>query len=167
MPKPLLQVDLLARFSYNPETGEIRQRAHSNRAGRKIKERRAGHVGTGGYIRLYVDRSQYYAHQIIWCMQTGIWPDREIDHRDRNSGNNKWANLRLATKSQNKANSLVRNPLNARGIRLTKEGRFLARIKVNQKRFSLGTFETLDEAKSAYRSAAEIHFGEFAYQESA
>jgi hypothetical protein len=96
-------------------------------------------------------------------MQTGSWPRIEIDHKDRNPQNNRWDNLREATRSQNKANTgkraHSRQPLKgayARG------NRWKAYISIDSRRRYLGSFATAEEAHYAYVTAARVAFGDFA-----
>lgn len=85
---------------------------------------------------------------------TGIDPGKYVDHIDRNPFNNRWDNLREATRVQNR-----RNCNNIRGRELPKGvhrhgNRFRARIVVNRKHTHLGLFGTPEEAHAAYVEAA-------------
>ena len=42
----------------------------------------------------------------LWV--TGEWPEAEIDHKNRDKSDNRWANLREARRPENIANSVVR-----------------------------------------------------------
>lgn len=86
-----------------------------------------------------------------------------VDHRNRNGLDNTRENLRLATQSQNLANSNTRRT-NSTGLKgVTRLGnRFFSRITVNGKYFHLGSFGTPEEAHNAYVAAAKEHHGEFA-----
>lgn len=86
-----------------------------------------------------------------------------IDHKDRNGLNNTKSNLRLATKSQNAANSKVRrdNISGFRGVSpLGKRWRSV--IQVNGRRLHLGCYTTAIDAAIAYDLAAIRFFEEFA-----
>jgi|SRR6266851_5489738 len=90
------------RFSYNRKTGILTWKispSNNVKAGSPISS-----VGRLGYIRVSINNKRYLAHRIIWLWVTGKWPKYEIDHRDQNSANNKWKNLRQATPSQNHQN---------------------------------------------------------------
>ena len=93
----------------------------------------------------------------------GRWPDPEADHIDGDRTNNRWSNLREADKSQNKYNTGVRshNTTGARGVYQAKDGRFVARIKIGDKRVNLGSFATAEQASEAYEKAAKEAFGLF------
>lgn len=95
-----------------------------------------------------------------------ILPSKQLrDHRDRNKLNNQKSNLRLATKSQNGANSKLRNDsvTGYRGVSFyTRSGKWLATIKVNGKSKNLGYYGTPELAATAYNAAALKAFGEFA-----
>lgn len=78
--------------------------------------------------------------------------------------NDRWANLRLATRSQNFANQRAykSNRLGIKGVSIRKNGRFLAQIQVHGKKINLGYHDTAESASAAYFAAAKQHFGEYA-----
>jgi hypothetical protein len=90
--------------------------------------------------------------------------DKHVDHINGNGLDNRKANLRLATRSQNKHNAQRRvdNPSGYKGVRAYKDtGKFQARITSHGKQYHLGYFPTALEAFEAYKKAsAELH-GEF------
>ena len=61
-------------------------------AGKPIKCKRYD-----GYIVFRLDGFTYRAHRVIWLIQTGEWPAKDIDHKNVEEGNNVWSNLRAAT----------------------------------------------------------------------
>lgn len=156
---------------YEPETGHLfwRVRAASHFASVRIcnswntryAEKRAfTSVTDSGHLEGNIDARVYMAHRVIWKMVTGEEPPLLIDHEDRDPGNNRWKNFRVATKSQNNINSSLE-----RGVFFdAARGRYMAHIKKDQRRRFLGRFDTHAEALAA-RKAAELDlFGEFAPQ---
>jgi hypothetical protein len=107
----------------------------------------------------------YFSHRVIWLIQTGKWPDNEIDHIDMNSNNNKWNNLREASRSQNAANRKI-SPINTsgfKGVYLNKSKNYwYAQIRISGKLTHLGIFPSKEEAAKAYTDMAEKVFGEYA-----
>ena len=149
------QDELLRLFDYDPETGELRRRE-------------TGHVMRArtpkGYIQAGLNGKVIYAHRIIWKMMTGEEPPPEIDHVDCDSNNNRWSNIRGASRAQNSANrgANKNNSSGFKGVRLHQCGRWVSRITVDRKEIHLGLFDTPEEAHAAYKSAAARHCGEFA-----
>ena len=88
----------------------------------------------------------------------------EIDHRDGNALNNLIGNLRLATRSQNCANTMVinRTSTGRKGVSKSKYNTFVASIRHQGKDRYIGSFKTLEDAGNAYDRAAEAIHGEFA-----
>lgn len=87
-----------------------------------------------------------------------------VDHKDGDALNNRRSNLRLATHAQNMQNRRMHRQTQSgvKGVGVRPSGRFRAVIYHNKVRHHLGTFDTLEEAKEAYRLAALHYFGEFA-----
>lgn len=89
----------------------------------------------------------------------------DVDHKNRDTLNNRRANLRPCTRSQNCANQKLRstNSSGFKGVNWKKDQKaWCARISVGYKRIHLGYFLTSEEAAKAYDAAAVKHFGEFA-----
>lgn len=121
----------------------------------------AGGLNGEGYWEIKFRGRSYKAHRVAWLIMTGEWPPQQIDHRNLDRGDNRWRNLRLATKSQNTANCKSRSKF-GKGVDLQKNGRFRARLRKDGKEHHLGYFNTAEEAADAYRVAAIQAFGEFA-----
>ncbi|XNY05194.1 HNH endonuclease (plasmid) [Sinorhizobium meliloti] len=95
----------------------------------------------------------------------GEWPDRLIDHRNGDTGDNRLANLRAADRSQNGANSRVsRNKATGyKGAYLeARTGKWMAQISPKGKRLTIGRFDTAEAAHAAYMAKAREVFGDFA-----
>ena len=108
-----------------------------------------------GYIKIDISGFRFYAHQIIWLYLYGEWPEL-IDHKDGNGLNNDPSNLRIVTQIQNCANA------KRRGNGVEKHGRkYRVRLFVDGVRHTVGSFETLEEAESAYRKAHIAFHGEY------
>lgn len=88
---------------------------------------------------------------------------RDVDHRNGDRLDNRRANLRPATRSQNIANAGPRYGRRYKGVFLDRQsGRWKARITVRYRPINLGSFGDERDAARAYNDAALIHFGEFA-----
>lgn len=86
-----------------------------------------------------------------------------VDHRDGNTLNNRRCNLRAATYTQNAQNRKRRIDCTSgfKGVGRHGSG-WRARIVVDGRRHSLGTFPAPEEAAQAYDRFAVAHYGEFA-----
>ena len=148
------QQELKARLHYDPETGELRTLSNY---WRPTKPKR-------GYRAVAIAGKRYKAHRVIWKWMTGEEPVGDIDHVNGDKTDNRWANLRLATRSQNMANLPARKSrLLPKGVSLCKQtGRYQAQITIQGKSKKIGRFDTVEDAAAAYASAAREFFGEFA-----
>lgn len=87
------------------------------------------------------------------------------DHRNMNTLDNRRANLRVATYSQNRCNTPARadNKVGLKGVSLVRHsGRWRAVIGVDGRQMHLGVFDSPEEAARAYDAAASRLYGEFA-----
>jgi|SRR5215469_1495376 len=138
-------------FDYSPQTGKL---TWINRPARRIHIGDiAGFPDDQGRIKIGVSGKEYFAHRIVWVWMTGKWPDKEIDHINENPSDNRWENLREATPSQNHRNrgKQKNNTTGFKGVTFDKRrGKYIAGIKLNQKRYSAGNcFSTPEEAYEA------------------
>lgn len=156
---------------YNPETGVFRwlprpvNTREERRWNTRYANKTAGHKRKKtGYVTIYVHGRLYMAHQLAFLYMTGDFPKNQIDHKDGNTNNNKWNNLREATHAQNMQNRklLKSSTSGVSGVIWDKEKRrWRARISVNGKRIILGRFRDKSEAIKARRDAELKYFGEF------
>jgi hypothetical protein len=162
----LTQERLKQLLDYSPDTGLFYWRV--TRSGVKAG-RAAGHTTEAGYIRITIEGRRYLAHVLAVLFMTGEFPQGQVDHRDLNTGNNIWSNLRVTTQSLNCANCRPRstNKIGLKGV-VRKNGKakrtkpFVAQITVNQKTRCIGYFATPEEAHQAYLAEAHKAFGQFA-----
>jgi hypothetical protein len=121
----------------------------------------AGAVSRAGYRAISLDGRGYRAGRLAWFWMTGTWPKNDVDHKNLNPDDNRWDNLREATRSQNIANQ--RGPSGtATGIKgvYPYKDRYRARIKKDRKLYHLGVFDTPEAAHAAYVEAAKRLHGE-------
>jgi len=106
-----------------------------------------------GYWYLTINYQKYLAHRIAWKIMTGADPV-EIDHIDGNPGNNKWANLKDGTRSDNLRNVRLKstNTSGHHGVWFsTRQQKWIASI-------CIGSFDSKDEAVAA-RKKVEVFLG--------
>lgn len=131
--RPLPSVAAIRRaVAYEPKTGAFRWKQDRGpvRAGD-----RAGYLDCGGYLVIRISGADLKAHRVAWALMTGRWPRLALDHADGRRGNNRWANLRLATTAQNGANRQAANinklTRGARGVWLAPSGQWRARVSTS------------------------------------
>ena len=149
-------------FAYDQDTG-----AFTCLIGRQGKSAGAiaGSIDTSGYRRIAIDGKRYQAHRLAWLYVHGTWPKNDVDHVNGDRADNRIANLREATRSENIRNSRISssNTSGLKGVSWSKASkRWRSSINVNGKLHYLGLFDSADEAHDAYTEAAKKHHGEFA-----
>lgn len=150
-------------LSYNPATGLFSWRrtvGYRAQAGQL-----AGYHNVRGYWLIKVNGRHRPAHVLAWLYVHGEWPFQHIDHINCDRKDNRITNLRLATATQNQANSCRRkdNKSGVKGVHWNRRmGKWVSSIQCAGKRMRLGSFASLEDARLAYADAAKKHFGEFA-----
>lgn len=146
---------------YEPETGWFTWRVNSSTA--SAGERAGGGHGLG-YRSIGLDYKKYLEHRLAWLYMVGDWPRSEIDHINQVKSDNRWRNLREATRAENNANQpqsrKVRNSLGYTGVHVTGEW-YKASICIDSKTKYLGRFKTLAQARIARLLAEKKHRGSF------
>ena len=155
---------LRAVLKYEPDTGNLVWLVTTHGRGGLIQAGSIAGLVSKGRRYIGIDGRRYAAHRLAWVYMTGEWPG-EIDHKDCDPLNNKWSNLRVATRSQNNANKLRqrRNTSGYKGVWFRKNtGRWQCEIKCDGKKISLGCYDTPEEAAMIYNRKALEVFGEYA-----
>lgn len=153
--------EVVKMLTYDKDSGVF---TWANPPGPKIKKGRiAGGKNSDGYINIKFKLRNYKAHRLAWLYMEGYFPEDgiEIDHIDRDRSNNKWSNLRLASKACNIRNSKVHsdNTSGVTGVSLASDHKkWIARISVNSKMLYIGRYDTFNDAVVG-RYEKELEYG--------
>lgn len=154
-------------LDYEPETGVFVWKV--TRSFRAVAGAVAGsEYKATGYLRVQIDGTSYLAHQLAWLHYYGEWPSLDIDHINGEKADNRIANLREATPSQNGQNlrnAMGHNKSGLLGAHFDSASkRWRAVIYKNGRRYDLGSFDDNESAHAAYMEAKKaIHeYGEIA-----
>lgn len=143
------QQTLKSLLKYDPETGEFIWLVSSKRA-------KAGDVAgcwtSNGYRGIKIDNVRHLAHRLAWLYMTGEWPRQMIDHIDRDTGNNRFANLRDVDAKTN-ANNAKRNIRSGGGV-YRDRNRFRVMRWRDGRFVHFGCFETRAEADAVAATVA-------------
>ncbi len=112
----------------------------------------------------YAVHNKQLMHRSI-AVRKGLPPSPEYDHENHCGTDNRRENIRLCTHTQNMGNRRKQLNTSSRFKGVSKKGRnkWRARIEVNGKAISLGSFTIEEDAAAAYAEAAKFHFAEFAF----
>lgn len=163
----LTQEELKRVLNYNQDTGVFTWKVNRGRL-TKIGSI-AGTVNQDGYIRISVNQKNYMAHRLAFLYMLEKFPDKEVDHINGISGDNRWINLRECSHAENGRNLKTNkgNQLGIAGIRLLKD-KYQARCAIKGKTYSkafninvLGEDKALQQAKDWLYEISEIHHKEF------
>jgi len=145
------QRELKEILEYEPITGLFIWKKNIKRSKTTKKGSLAGSKDSNGYINIKIKGKVHKAHRLAWLYVTGEHPDKDIDHINHISGDNRFSNLRLVTKSENQKNRRLNknNKSGCVGVSQKKSGQWQAHAQSNGKNKLLGTFDTKEEAITA------------------
>lgn len=145
-------------FRYDPINGDV---IWINPRFPKKIGRRAGSKDARGYIKIQFNRKCYYAHRLAWFLANERWPEKQIDHINGDTGDNRMENLRDADYKINGQNRKLskNNNSGAPGVHWHKlRRRWHASIWDGKRQHYLGEFKDIDEAIHV-RKCAEVEYG--------
>lgn len=143
-------------LEYNPITGIFTWIL--NIAGKKG---RAGYqCKSNGYRFIVIDKKRYTEGRLAWFYMEGYWPEKDIDHINRNRSDNRWCNLRHISKSCNSRNQGVKsnNTSGVTGVYYNKNaGKWQSYLNIESKNKYLGIFRYKNDAVMARWQAEKAH----------
>ena len=159
-------------LSYDPDTGLLTWRRRppemftGERYGKAWNSRYAGRPAfvtatRDGYRCGRIFEKSYFAHRVAYAIHYGAWPRDQVDHISGVKTDNRIANLRDVSRTENLRNAAKQsnNTSGVCGVYWHKNsGKWRGLIRVNGKLQSLGYFEDFGDAVVA-RKAAEVKYG--------
>jgi len=159
----LTQERLKKLLYYDPETG-VWTRLISLSPNTKVGEKLYCSEKSD-YLHIQIDGKIYKSSRLAFFYMTGSFPINDIDHKNRNTKDDKWCNLREATTSQNCMNRGLRKD-NSSGVTgvswVEKSQKWRVRVTLNGKSFHLGCYEKFSEAVKVRKMAELEYFDNFA-----
>lgn len=152
------QTELKELFNYDPDTGVVTRKKCT--ANRHVLGEVVGFAGSRGYLQAAVRSVKYPLHRLIWCLVTGEWPEGDIDHINRNRADNRLANLRAVTRSENNHNAGMsrRNKSGYTGVCWDKaKNSWIANICVGGKTKHIGRYASAERAAEARKQAKAVY----------
>ena len=143
-------------IDYNPETG-VAVWAGTETVCTRVDN------SEGRYLRVVIQYKDntYVAARVFYYKMTGEQPD-QVDHKDTDSQNNRWVNLRAATGHQNQRNR-GKNANNSSGYKgvsfMSARGKWRAVCCGKH----LGVFDTAEQANTAVVEYRTREHGQFVH----
>ncbi len=156
--------ELRQLLRYDPETGKLYwlPRPLDVRFNTQFSGREAfTYTNAQGYKAGRIFDRGHTAHRVVWAIVHGEWPQGSIDHINQDRTDNRAANLRVVTHTENQRN-MRRSKANTSGVTGvcwdSQKRRWRAEIMVDRKLRFIGYFKSFEDAASA-RKAAQDHYG--------
>jgi len=154
----LTQVKLKELLHYDPNTGDFtwKYRLHGLPVGVI-----AGTINSDGYGRIKINGFEYATAILANLYMEGFIPENQMDHKNRIRHDDRWDNLREASRQCQVRNRglFKRNKSKIAGVlRHKKNNNWVARICVNYNQMHLGSFKNKIDAAMA-RWEAEKEYG--------
>ena len=122
-------------------------------------------LNPNGYLYGCVDGQRLLSHRAAWAIVMGEWPIDTVDHINGNRSDNRWSNLRSATRAEQSRNCAASKSGTSPYLGVswrTDRKKWRAVIKRDGRQTFLGSFDSEIEAAKAYDEAAKKAHGVFA-----
>jgi len=162
--KNLTLADFKSLLKYDPDSGSFTWLVSRGGAHPRAIGDEAGTI-CKGYTTISIFKKKIAAHRLAWFFVNGKWPSSVLDHINRDKTDNRIANLREASVSQNGFNS-VSHKDSVSGIKGVSwhavANKWQVKLRANGKTHYLGLYADKNDASSAYNTAAIKFHGDFA-----
>jgi len=115
MPRDLSLEEAASLLDYNPDTGlftRIKKIKYAKHETGSV----AGCKSGNGYIIINLLGVNYQAHRLAFLYMIGRMPKQCVDHINGNGEDNRWCNLREATRRENNLNRIVPSTSGEKGV---------------------------------------------------
>ena len=157
----LTQRELKESLNYSKETGVFSWLKNSEKTSQ---------VNSAGYLANLSSRKEcnyriiclkgknYLAHRLAFLYVLGSFPTDFVDHINHDGSDNRWINLRDATRTENNRNTRKHhdNKSGICGVWLDRKI-WVAKIGIGSKQICLGRFNNLFDAVCARKNAELLH----------
>jgi len=117
------------------------------------------------YAYGHLDKKNNYKSILMHRFIMGFPTNKQIDHINKDTLDNRKINLRIVTNAQNQANRWKNKKCSSKYkgvIYLSKINKWYSRICFAKKSYNIGIFNSEEEAGLAYNKKAKELFGEYA-----
>ena len=152
-------------LAYDPETGIFTWK--TTMGSRAVAGQQTDSLDDHGYVRIRVDKRLYRAHRLAVLYMSGSFPPADVDHINLNRADNRWKNLRNATRTINARNTSLRSDSTsgAKNVSWHKaSGKWLVNIAVEGKSKYIGVFADKEIAAQAAAEARRKYHSPYATQ---
>jgi len=118
----------------------------------------AGIKTNRGYWHIKINEKSYLAHRLVWAIFNNIDPEHHIDHINGDKSDSRIENLRLTPNNHvDNGQNMKKRSDNSSGLigvswhKAT--SKWVAQIKIHNKKLYLGVYDTVEKAHNAYLEA--------------
>ena len=163
--RKLTQEILKEYVIYDPDTGLFTLIKSNSPRYRNSLPAPFGSKNADGYLYGMLEGKSYSLHMLAVLYMTGSFPDSRfvrVDHKDRNTLNNRWLNLRIIPLGENIRNQAQTKSTTKSGhtgvsYREGAKSPWKAHIRVDGKLQHLGSYKTVEEAVAVRQAALSEH----------
>lgn len=151
---------ILSLLIYQPANGCFRWKYSR---GRICRLSAAGTIKRDGYRYITIFGKSFPAHRLAYFLVNGYWPET-VDHINNDKKDNRAANIRRATQSENNQNRGIQrnNKSGVKGVTWNKQrSKWAGYVWLNRKMNHLGYYANFDDAVAAVAVARKKLHGEF------
>ena len=114
----------------------------------------AGTETSYGSLQMSLLGQRVQVSHVVWFLETGEWPTRTVDHKDRNPKNNRFRNLRHVTQEINTLHEIHKD--SPEGVYETSAKKFAVVVKKDGLSMCVGSYRTARQAFEVLDACKQI-----------